>query len=165
MAAIALPQGGSGIGFARGWILAASPPPPPPPPGPPPFAGPGAGNYLPPPPPGSAPSDQAPNGTLILVLGIVGVLEPFVGAACCGCLGLVMTAPGWVAFFMGREALKQYPTCGLSKAGTILGIITMVLTALGAIAMIALLALYGTMFGLGMAQGMSPGSPPTPFGP
>lgn len=88
-------------------------------------------------------------------MGIVGVLGTLACPMCCGIFGLVFAVPGWVAFFMGRGALQQYPSCGLTKTGMILGIVTMVLSALAFVGLIALMA-FGILSG-GLAQGMPHG--------
>jgi hypothetical protein len=92
-------------------------------------------------PPGGAASDQSPNGTMILVLGIVGVVFSLLSCPlCCSCLSEPLAAAGWVAYFMGRKALIQYPSCGQTKTGTVLGLITIILSLLGLVASIIVMA-------------------------
>ena len=93
-----------------------NPPPPPPPPG---------GGYGAPPPMGAGQVDH-PKGTLILILGILGIV-------CCSPAGVV-------AFFMGNTALKEidanptyYRNRGMVQAGRILGIISIVVLVLSII--------------------------------
>ena len=93
---------------------------------------------MPPPPPETGPSyggyggvaQPHPRGTLVLVLGILGVL-------CCGVAGIV-------AIVMGKQALDEidanpsaYNNRGMVQAGFVLGIIGVVLWAIGIVVRIA----------------------------
>jgi len=99
-------------------------------------------SYSEPPPPqygapqapyGGAPQDH-PRGTIVLVLGILGLL-------CCG----VLSIP---AFFMGRTALAEidaappgtYGNRGIVKAGYICGLIGLILWVIGIVLWVILLA-------------------------
>lgn len=91
-----------------------------PPPPPPPSTGPSYGGY----------AQPHPRGTLILVLGIVGIL-------CCGVAGIV-------AIVMGKQALDEidanpaaYTNRSMVMAGFVLGIIAAVLWAIGLIVRLA----------------------------
>jgi len=104
----------------RGGVHLYAPPPPPPsyPP-----------SYIPPPgttpPPayhGGGMNEQHPNAVLMLILAIVGIT------------GMVTTIPGVVAFFMAKNALTQYPNCGMTKAAYWLGLVCLILTALALVA-------------------------------
>lgn len=121
-------------------------PPGPPPPGAPPAYGPpgwGTGPYGPAYPP--APIDH-PSGTLVLVLGLLGIVF-------CQVLGPV-------ALVMGRNALREidarppgtYANRGIVQAGWICGIVGTVLLALtiaGVVLAFALFAVAGTTSGTG----------------
>lgn len=71
------------------------------------------------------PAEQAPNGVLLLVLGIMGVV-------------LLCLPIGFVAFFLARSTMRQYPNCGMTKAGYWLGLVGMILFIL----FIAFIACY-----------------------
>lgn len=62
-------------------------------------------------------------------------------------LGYVICAPcAWVAFFMARGALQQYPNCGMTKAAYWLGLVNMILAAIG-------IVVYCIIFIVAMASG------------
>lgn len=99
------------------------PPPPPPPPGGGGYGAPPPGGAYGAPPPAGGGAVEHPKGTMILVLGIVGVV-------CCSPVGIV-------AFFMANTALKEidanpaaYSNRQIVFVGKILGIVAMVLLAL-----------------------------------
>ncbi|MCL8027559.1 DUF4190 domain-containing protein [Nocardioides bruguierae] len=90
--------------------------------------------------PGYAQPENHPRGTLILVLGILGLV----------CCGLFTALPAWI---MGNKARKEttpsgapYANAGLIKAGWILGIIGTLLTVAG-IAFYAVLLIVGAATG------------------
>lgn len=84
-------------------------------------------------------------GTLILVLGILGLVCCFVG--------------GIVAWVLGNQDIKDMEAgtmdpsgLGMTKAGKILGIISVALNVLGILIWVAMLALGLTGAALGAAQ-------------
>lgn len=81
---------------------------------------------------------EYPNGTLILILGIVGLIV-------CGPVGIA-------AWIMGNKAIKEidsssqvYSNRGVVQAGRILGIIATIFLILGTIAFVGLIATGGLM--------------------
>ncbi len=55
-------------------------------------------------------------------------------------LGYVVCAPcAWVAFFMARTALQEYPNDGTTKAAYWLGLINMCLAAVGIVVWVIIL--------------------------
>lgn len=76
--------------------------------------------------------EQAPNAVVMLVLAIAGYL-------CC-------PITGWVAFFMAKGAMLQYPNCGMTKAAYWLGLICLILSAISIVG-------YGAVICLGVAGG------------
>jgi len=122
-------------------VHAAAPPPPPPSPG----FGPGPKN---PDPPGTIPlpargpgapyqpyygpgqSAQAPNAVASLVLSIIGLVGGALGCCPCGVFGLLVSACGWVGFFMARAALGEYPSCQTSRAAMIVGLVAVIISCL-----------------------------------
>lgn len=86
---------------------------------------------------------QIPNGTLVLVMGILSII----GCCCYGLPGLVF---GIVAIVMGNKATKIYKEApenytgfGNVKAGRIMGIIGVVLSILMVIYMIWIISYFG----------------------
>ena len=78
-------------------------------------------------------NEQAPNAVTMLILAI---------------LGYVVCAPcAWVAFFMARGAKMQYPNCGMTKAAYWLGLINLILAAVG-------IAIYCVIFVIMGASGV-----------
>ncbi len=62
-------------------------------------------------------NEQAPNAVTMLILAI---------------LGYVVCAPcAWVAFFMAKGQMQQYPNCGMTKAAYWLGLVNIILAAVG----------------------------------
>lgn len=142
------PPGGYGAPGAPGGYPPAGPPPGYPPAGPPPGYPPAGGGF----PPGSGyppgggyggyggyrPPMDHPQGTTILILGILSIV-------CCGLLGPV-------AWIMGNNAIKEidrnpaaYSNRGSVQAGRIIGIVATVLLVLGVVFYgIALIAAAGS---------------------
>jgi hypothetical protein len=57
-------------------------------------------------------------------------------------IGYVICPPtSWVAFFMAKGALEQYPNCGMTKAAYWLGLINMILFGVGLIIQCGVMAL------------------------
>ena len=86
---------------------------------------------------------QIPNGTLVLVMGILSII----GCCCYGLPGLIF---GIVAIILGNKATKIYQTApenytgfGNVKAGKIMGIIGVVLSILMVIYAIWILSTIG----------------------
>lgn len=92
-------------------------------------------------------------GTVILVLGIVGLAVGLPGWFCCGIFGIAGCVCGIIAWVMANKDLKEMDAGtmdasgrGSTKAGKICGIISVILAIVGLV--IALIAL---IFGLGMS--------------
>lgn len=86
---------------------------------------------------------QIPNGTLVLVMGILSII----GCCCYGLPGLIF---GIVAIVMGNKATKiymeapeNYSGFGNVKAGKIMGIIGVVLSVIYGIFIIWAIATFG----------------------
>ncbi len=87
----------------------------------------------------SQPQNQQPlaphRGVSILVLGIVGLVVGLFGSFCCGVFGIAGLICGIIAWVMGNNDLRQMdagvmdPTGrGLTQAGKICGIISVILS-------------------------------------
>ncbi|RNC87120.1 MAG: DUF4190 domain-containing protein [Winogradskyella sp.] len=86
---------------------------------------------------------QLPNGTLVLVMGILSII----GCCCYGVPGLIF---GIVAIVLGNKATKVYQAApenytgfGNVKAGKIMGIIGVVLSILMVIYIIWIISYFG----------------------
>jgi len=85
-------------------------------------------------------NEQAPNAVLMLILAIVGWV-------------IVCLAPAaWVAFFMARGAMQQYPNCGMTKAAYWLGLINMIFSAVGIVGYCAFFAIAAASGGVSSAM-------------
>lgn len=87
----------------------------------------------------SQPQNQQPlaphRGVSILVLGIVGLVVGLFGSFCCGVFGIAGLICGIIAWVMSNNDLKQMDTGvmdpsgrGLTQAGKICGIISVILS-------------------------------------
>jgi uncharacterized membrane protein len=94
--------------------------------------------------------DQHPNAVIMLVLGILGVM------------GMCLSIPGVVAFFMARNALNEAPNCGMTKASYWLGIVSWFFAV---IQVLFGLAYIGFIIFMITAGPGSAGGSPAPFGP
>lgn len=97
---------------------------------------------------------QIPNGTLVLVMGILSIL----GSCCYGIPGLIF---GIVAVVMGNKATKIYNEApenyvgfGNVKAGKIMGIIGLILSIIFIIYIIVMVATVGPDNIMNMYQDM-----------
>ena len=77
---------------------------------------------------------QPHRGTVILVLGIVGLVIGLLGSFCCGIFGIAGCVCGIIAWVMANKDLKEMaagtmdPTGrGMTQAGKICGIISVIL--------------------------------------
>lgn len=117
--------------------------PTPPPPSYPPSYTPPPGTTPPPVYGGGGANEQHPNAVLMLILSIVGIT------------GILTTIPGIVAFFMAKSALTQYPNCGMTRAAYWLGLVCLILTAVGLVFVCLYFVVIGLVFG-GVMLGASP---------
>ena len=100
------------------------------------------------------PSQLAPHrGVVILILGICGLGFGFPGCFCCGVLAIIPLACGIVAWIMGKNDLREMAAGridpsgeGLTKAGKICGIISVILAIVAlAISLILILVQLATL--------------------
>ena len=109
--------------------------PPPPPPSYPPSYVPPPGTTPPPAYRGGGMNEQHPNAVLMLILAILGIT------------GMLTHIPGIVAFFMAKNALTQYPNCGMTKAAYWLGLACLILTALALVVVCIYFVFIALVFG------------------
>lgn len=84
------------------------------------------------------PSGQSPNGTTILVLGII---------------GFFCFVTGIIAWIMGNKEIKLYPNDSNVKAGRICGIISTILAAVGIVIYLIILAVGLAALGEAASRG------------
>ncbi len=109
-------------------------PPPPPPSYPPSYVTP-PGTTPPPAYRGGGMNEQHPNAVLMLILAILGIT------------GMLTHIPGIVAFFMAKNALTQYPNCGMTKAAYWLGLVCVILMSLALVAVCIYFVFIALVFG------------------
>jgi hypothetical protein len=80
-------------------------------------------------------NEQHPNAVLMLILAILGIT------------GMLTHIPGIVAFFMAKNALTQYPNCGMTKAAYWLGLVCVILMSLALVAVCIYFVFIALVFG------------------
>lgn len=84
----------------------------------------------------------SPQGTAILVLGIVGLVG-ILASMVLGCFCMPVSVCSWIAFFMGQSARQQYPACQQTQVGWVLGLVGVILSVLAVLAVGVVFAFVG----------------------